>query len=175
MTNRIATQQTVTVVQGDFVVSADPAVILSTILGSCVAVCLFDPTAKVGGMNHFLLATGGDLDPADMKYGINAMELLINNLLRAGGDRRRLQAKAFGGARMTSHARDIGQSNAMFAMDFLEREGIPCLSNSLGGIMARRVQFTPATGAARQMQIAGSPQIETVMTRKKPVADITLF
>lgn len=76
---------------------------------------------------------------------------------------------------MTPHARDIGQSNALFAMDFLEREGIPCLSNSLGGIMARRVQFTPATGAARQMQIAGGPKIETVVTRKKPVADITLF
>ncbi|WP_019956150.1 chemotaxis protein CheD [Yoonia vestfoldensis] len=165
----------VTIVQGDFAVSNDVHVVMSTILGSCVAVCLFDRQAKVGGMNHFLLATGGDANTADLKYGVNAMELLINKILRAGGDRRRLQAKIFGGARMTVHARDIGQSNGDFAQSFLEREGIPCLSQSLGGTLARRVQFTPTTGAARQMQITGSPPPETQVTRPRQAADITLF
>lgn len=169
-----ATKMT-TIVQGDFVVSTDPQVVMSTILGSCVAVCMFDLQAKVGGMNHFLLASGGDDNTSDLKYGVNAMELLINQILRAGGDRRRLQAKVFGGARMTVHARDIGQSNGAFALSFLEREGIACVSQSIGGTMARRVQFTPTTGAARQMQIAGSPPPETVVPRPKPNPEITLF
>jgi chemotaxis protein CheD len=162
-------------VQGDYAVSSDTSVVMSTIFGSCVAVCLFDPQAKVGGMNHFLLASGGDANGADLKYGVNAMELLINKMLRAGGDRRRLQAKVFGGARMTIHARDIGQTNGDFALAFLEREGIACLSRSLGGTMARRVQFVPTTGAARQMQIAGSPPPETPVARQTPAVDITLF
>ncbi|WP_322895405.1 MULTISPECIES: chemotaxis protein CheD [unclassified Yoonia] len=166
---------TITVVQGDFAVSADPAVMMSTVLGSCVAVCLFDSQKRVGGMNHFLLATGGDADTEDLKYGVNAMELLINRILQIGGDRRRLQAKVFGGARMTIHARDIGQSNADFAMEFLDREGIACLSQSVGGTLARRVQFVPTTGAARQMQIAGAPPAPTIIAPPRPAPDITLF
>jgi chemotaxis protein CheD len=175
MTGRGDGQKIMTIVQGDFAVSADPQLVMSTVLGSCVAVCLYDPLARVGGMNHFLLASGGEASPADVKYGVNAMELLINRLLQAGGDRRRLQAKVFGGARMTPHARDIGHANGVFALQFLERESIPCLSHSLGGTVARRVQFTPTTGAARQMQIAGSPAIETLTPRPQPAADITLF
>lgn len=169
-------QKTITIVQGDYAVSSDPAVIMSTVLGSCVAVCLFDPRARVGGMNHFLLAGNGEARGNDLKYGVNAMELLINRVLRAGGDRRALQAKLFGGARMTDHARDIGHSNAVFALEFLEREGIPCISQSLGGQKARRVQFTPSTGAARQLQVSGpAPEITPIPANVPPVAAITLF
>ncbi|WP_342078576.1 chemotaxis protein CheD [Yoonia sp. SS1-5] len=170
-------QKIITVVQGDYAVSADPSVVMSTVLGSCIAVCLYDQTAGVGGMNHFLLATQGGHSSRDLKYGVNAMELLINKVLQAGGDRRRLVAKMFGGARMTDHARDIGRSNAEFAADFLEREGIPCLSQSVGGERARRVQFTPTTGAARQMQISG-PAPEPIVVAPPAAAkvdDITLF
>lgn len=169
-------QKTITVVQGDYAVSSDPHVIMSTVLGSCVAVCLFDPRAHVGGMNHFLLAGDGQARGDDLKYGVNAMELLINRVLRAGGDRRALQAKLFGGARMTDHARDIGHSNAVFALEFLAREGIPCVSQSLGGQKARRIQFTPSTGAARQLQVSGPPpEIRPIAhVLPKPEA-ITLF
>jgi len=149
---------------------------MSTVLGSCVAVCLFDTKAGVGGMNHFLLVgtkkAGGD----DLKYGVNAMELLINHLLRIGAQRHALTAKLFGGARMTDHSRDIGQSNATFARDFLQQEGIQCLSESLGGDKARRLRFTPTTGAARQMQISGpAPEVVPVKRMKQIPADITLF
>jgi chemotaxis protein CheD len=169
-------KKNLTIVQGDFAVSADPTVVMSTVLGSCVAVCLYDQHASVGGMNHFLLATSGETKSDDLKYGVNAMELLINRLLRAGADRRSLQAKVFGGARMTEHARDIGKSNAEFALDFLEREGIMCVSQSLGGTNARRVQFTPSTGAARQLQVAGPPpEIQSVKRPSPAAADITLF
>ena len=169
-------QKTVTIVQGDYSVSSDPAVVMSTVLGSCIAVCLYDPFARIGGMNHFLLASAGEAKSDDLKYGVNAMELLINRVLRAGGDRTKLQAKVFGGARMTQHARDIGRTNAEFALEFLDREGIPCVSQSIGGDLARRVQFTPATGAARQLQIAGAGQvIEPVQRRVAPASEITLF
>lgn len=165
----------ITVVQGDYAVSADPQVYMSTVLGSCVAVCLFDPTARVGGMNHFLLVGETRNDAADLKYGVNAMELLINKVLRAGGQRHALKAKLFGGARMTDHARDIGSSNAKFALEFLQREGIPCIAQSLGGDKARRVQFTPTSGAARQMQISGPDPIETPRPAPAPATEITLF
>lgn len=168
--------KTITVIQGDYAVSADPEVVLSTVLGSCVAVCLFDPEAGVGGMNHFLLADFGQNHSNDLKYGVNAMELLINKVLQAGGQRRRLRAKLFGGARMTDHSRDIGDTNAQFAIDFIEREGITCVSQSLGGEKARRVQFNPSSGAARQLQITGpAPEAETVRRAPPPATDITLF
>ncbi len=170
------TSKTVTVVQGDYAVSADPHVVMSTVLGSCVAVCLYDQKIGVGGMNHFLLASSGTAKSDDLKYGVNAMELLINRVLRAGGDRRNLQAKLFGGARMTDHSRDIGRSNADFALEFLEREGIACVSQSLGGDKARRVQFTPTTGAARQLQVVGpAPDIAPVKRPPPQNSDITLF
>ncbi|MEJ8561285.1 chemotaxis protein CheD [Yoonia sp. GPGPB17] len=165
----------ITIVQGDFAVSTNPDVIMSTVLGSCVAVCLYDPDAGVGGMNHFLLAGTGGQRGRDLRYGVNAMELLINRLLRAGAERHKLRAKLFGGARMTTHARDIGPSNANFAEEFLKQEGIPCISQSLGGEQARRVQFTPTTGAARQLQISGDGP-EIIPTKKvPPPPDITLF
>ncbi|KQB95394.1 chemotaxis protein CheD [Loktanella sp. 1ANDIMAR09] len=170
------TQKMITIIQGDYAVSRDPAVVMSTVLGSCVAVCLYDAQAGVGGMNHFLLAGTGAARGNDLRYGVNAMELLINELLRAGAERHKLTAKLFGGARMTDHSRDIGQSNARFASDFLMQEGIPCLSKSLGGDQARRVQFTPTTGAARQMQIAGvAPEIIPEKPVAAPAPDITLF
>ncbi len=167
--------RTISIVQGDFAVSADPLAVMSTVLGSCVAVCLFDESAKIGGMNHFLLAGDDDTASTDLKYGVNAMELLINKLLRGGADRHRLRAKLFGGARMTRHARDIGASNAAFAQSFLDGEGLPCLSQSLGGTQARRVVFTPTTGAARMLQISGpAPEAKPPPAQPKTEA-ITLF
>ena len=170
------TPKVITIVQGDYAVSSDPAVVMSTVLGSCVSVCLFDIQAGVGGMNHFLLAGTGGTRSNDLRYGVNAMELLINELLQSGAERHKIAAKLFGGARMTDHARDIGQSNARFASDFLAQEGIPCLSQSLGGAQARRVQFTPVTGAARQLQIAGcAPDLIPEKPAVPQPPDITLF
>ncbi len=166
----------ITVVQGDYAVSADPSAVMSTVLGSCVAMCLYDAVNRVGGMNHFLLATSSQAESDDLKYGINAIELLINRLLKSGAARCHLQAKLFGGARMTDHARDIGAGNAAFAKEFLEREGIVCVSSSLGGEQARRVQFVPTTGAARQLQITGMALDEKARPRPaRKSQDITLF
>ena len=138
------------ITQGEHCVSADATATISTILGSCVACCLWDPIAKVGGMNHILLAANPSrLIHANNMSGVNAMELLINDLLKIGAMRNRLLAKAFGGARMIAGLSDIGPANCAFIQQYLESEAIECLAKSLGGETARQVEFIPSTGAAQ--------------------------
>lgn len=152
------TARKVHVLQGDQETAADPSVVLTTVLGSCVSACIHDPVAGVGGMNHFLLGDPGpDTDADDERYGAYAMELLINALLKQGASRSRLQAKLFGGARMFGNLTDIGTHNARFARRFLAEEGIPVVSESLGGASARRVEFWPASGRARQRFVTEPP------------------
>ena len=149
-----AQTRTIQIVQGEFKITAQPDEVLSTILGSCVAACIWDPDKKVGGMNHFLLAQAQSPSGSrDNRYGVHAMEMLINSLLRAGARREALQAKLFGGAKIAANLRDIGASNADFARTFLKTEGIPCLAESLGGNQARRVTFQPYSGRARRLLI----------------------
>jgi len=145
-------ERTIHVVQGEYKIVGDDDAVLSTILGSCVATCLHDPVARVGGMNHFLLPGDANSTAADgMKYGVNAMELLINGLLQRGASRARLQAKLFGGAHVMQGLSDIGEKNGAFARKFLQTEGIQIVSASLGGDRARRVRYWPATGRASQL------------------------
>lgn len=146
-------ERRVNVVQGEFRVSGDPDVVLTTLLGSCVAACLHDPVAEIGGMNHFLLPDGdsGGEPGRALRYGVHAMELLINGLLRAGGRRDRLAAKLFGGANVLEGLTDIGRQNAEFAERFLRRERIAVSSASLLGRRGRRIHFWPHSGRARQM------------------------
>ncbi len=140
--------------QGTFDVSDDASVLMMTTLGSCVATALHDPVAKVGGMNHFLLPGGAG---GSTNHGINAMELLINALLKRGARRGRLQAKLFGGAQVVRGLSNVGEGNASFARRFLADEGIACIGESLGGTQGRRVRYWPATGRAQQMLLAGIP------------------
>ncbi|MDE2579875.1 MAG: chemotaxis protein CheD [Hyphomicrobiales bacterium] len=142
------TDRVLRVVQGEFGVSADPMASFVTVLGSCVAVCLRDPVVGVGGMNHFLLpgeAAGAD---SALRYGAHLMELLINDLMKAGADRRRLEAKAFGGGRINRTLSDIGAKNAAFARQYLENEGLRLVASDLGGDEGRRLQYWPTTGRA---------------------------
>ncbi len=144
------------IVQGEQHVANDPAAVLSTLLGSCVAACVRDPAAGVGGMNHFLLPGEDRGDDARrggnaMRYGVHAMELLLNDLLRRGAQRSRLEAKLFGGARMMKGLTDVGELNASFAERFLHAEGIPVVGGSLRGDQGRRIQYWPVSGRARQV------------------------
>lgn len=179
-----AVDRAVHVIQGDFAISDRPHTYLTTVLGSCVAVCLHDPARKIGGLNHFLLP-GGSGDGQDcMRYGAYAMELLINSLLKQGAERHRLVAKVFGGARMTKGLRDIGGANAEFAETFLKDEGIPVIAGDLRGDKARRVRFWPANGAAKLLLVDNAAEIPAAMPSapKRPVhratpsgEQITLF
>jgi chemotaxis protein CheD len=170
----------VTVVQGEFRISDDPSVLLSTVLGSCVAVCLHDPVQRIGGMNHFLLPDGQENDSGrPMRYGLFAMETLINALMKQGAKKSHLQAKLFGGAKIFSDLRDIGQANASFALDFLVNEGIACMAQSLGGRNARRVLYRPATGHASMLLVPVDDVPEPIALPTRPAAaaagDIELF
>ena len=127
---------------------------LSTLLGSCVAVCLFDPTLKIGGINHFMLpemgrSKYGDVD--SLLSGNYAMEALLNALIGKGAKKARLQAKAFGGGTIIDTGESmpgIGSRNAHFAKDWLAREGIPLVSSDFLGPWSRKVIFLPSNGEA---------------------------
>lgn len=149
-------ERRVLVIQGEYHVSDDPSVVLTTILGSCVAACLRDPGARVGGMNHFLLpGKEASRSREAERYGVHLMELLVNSLMQRGARRERLEAKLFGGGRMMQQLSDIGTLNAQFAEQFLRHEGIKLVGGSLGGEFGRRVQFWPVTGRARQITVHG--------------------
>ncbi len=158
-----------TVYQGEFTVSNDPRDCLVTVLGSCVSACIYDPVGKIGGLNHFLLPHGSRNDPGNLRFGANSMELLINAILRGGGQRARLEAKLFGGARMMGELSDIGGANADFAEAYLLDEKIPCVSKSLRGDNARRVRFWPHSGRVQQMLVKRSEVVAPPAKTTPPI------
>ncbi|VTZ50443.1 putative chemoreceptor glutamine deamidase CheD [Methylocella tundrae] len=165
-------EQRVHIIQGEYNVSDDPCVVLTTLLGSCVAACLRDPVAGVGGMNHFLLP-GQEADEGVRRrdgetYGVHLMELLVNGLLRRGARRDRIEGKLFGGARTMDGLADVGARNASFAERFLKYEGIRLAGGSLRGDQGRRIQFWPVSGRARQVFLSASqtPRPQTIAAPK---------
>lgn len=147
-------------IQGQHYVSADPRVVISTTLGSCIACCMFDPVNRIGGMNHFLLPHGeAAAGSSAVRYGAHAMELLINGLLRAGALKGDLVAKLFGGGRMSGFLADVGGENATFAEHYLRHEGISLLPGSVRGRGARKLRFWPTTGRAQQLTIPGDDRL----------------
>lgn len=135
---------------------------LVTVLGSCVAACLFDPITGSGGMNHFMLPTinkaAGEFEKIQgmaAKYGVHAMEILINELVKVGAKKNRLQAKVFGGGKVVPSfiQNDVGKFNAEFVTQFLETEGIPILASDLCDVYARKVYFFPSSGHVMMKRI----------------------
>jgi chemotaxis protein CheD len=126
--------------------------LIVTVLGSCVSACIRDRITGLGGMNHFMLPDGGgdagSPVSASMRYGTFAMEILINDLLKAGARRENLEAKVFGGGAVLRGftAMNVGQRNAEFVMQFLKTERIPVLAEDLNDIHPRKVYFFPRTG-----------------------------
>lgn len=131
---------------------------ISTVLGSCISACVRDPVLNVGGMNHFMLpedATVGPnnwLDPAvglATRYGSYAMESLINDLLKLGATRGRLEIKLFGGGQILSGMTDVGGRNIEFIRNYIRLEGFRVAAEDLGGTQPRKVIYFPASGRAR--------------------------
>lgn len=151
----------ISIIQGEHAVVAEPDTLIATLLGSCVAVCLHDPVARVGGMNHFLLDEPGAGDAPDahdmQRYGIHAMELLINAMMSSGAVRGRMRAHLYGGANIISGLGPIGSANAAFAQRFVRMEGIAVGHVDTGGTRARRVEFLPYEGRARATCVAEAP------------------
>jgi chemotaxis protein CheD len=125
--------------------------LIVTVLGSCVAACIRDRVTGMGGMNHFMLPDSGDGDSpvsASMRYGTYAMEILINDLLKAGAKRENLEAKVFGGGSVLRGfiAINVGERNAQFVRDYLKAENIRITAEDLNDIHPRKVYFFPRTG-----------------------------
>jgi chemotaxis receptor (MCP) glutamine deamidase CheD len=137
------------IIVGQVFASDRPAVV-STVLGSCVAACLYDPNASIGGMNHFMLPDA-KRETQSAAFGVHAMELLINKIMSLGGDRRRLQAKVFGGGNVLAlqgAQLQVGQRNVDFVMTFLADESIPVVAKRLGGGTGVKLCFQTDNGRA---------------------------
>lgn len=142
---------------GQLVVSAEPAAI-TTVLGSCVAVCLFDPDTGIGGMNHFLLPLHVERERSP-RFGTVAIPMLIDGLLEAGARRGSLRAKLFGGGSILDafrRAGRLGEENAALAIQLLAEAGIPVLEKDLGGRVGRKVIFHTDDGSAWVRSLSGS-------------------
>lgn len=128
----------------------DRDMLIVTVLGSCVSACIRDRITGLGGMNHFMLPDGGDTGPvsASMRYGTYAMEVLINDLLKAGARRDSLEAKVFGGGAVLRGftAMNVGERNAAFVTSFLKTERIPVMAEDLNDVYPRKVYFFPRSG-----------------------------
>ncbi len=135
--------------------SSSENLLLFTVLGSCVAVCLRDPLARIGGMNHYMLPRSLPNSPNDMqppaRIGQVAMELLLDQMLRSGASRGNLVAKVFGGSHVLAtgkHSAQLPGANVQFALDYLAQERIPIVAQDTGGRRARKVTFDVASGEA---------------------------
>lgn len=168
-----------TVLQGQALIGSGRPEILTTVLGSCIACCLFDPIERVGGMNHFLLAEPDSISSRDndLSYGLFLMELLINKLMAKGALKSRMKAHIYGGANMHAGMARIGDANTRFATSFLAAESIELVRSNTGGDCARRVEFDPVQGRARCriVEQVEAPAPRPVARRTESVGDVELF
>jgi chemotaxis protein CheD len=142
----------VKILPGEYFVYREDILIMTT-LGSCIAACLWDREAKVGGMNHFMLPEG---DADSGRYGSFAMELLINEMMKQGATRATMEAKVFGGGQVIDGmtTMNIGERNTAFVTDYLKTERIPIMSKDVLGPHPRKVCFLPASGKAMIKRLA---------------------
>jgi len=138
--------------------------LLVTVLGSCVSACLYDARSGIGGMNHFMLPGDGDSAPlsSSSRYGVHAMDLLISQLIRLGGQRRHFQAKVFGGGSVLRQlSADVGRRNADFVLGYLATEGIPVVARDLLDVYPRKLYFFPASGRVllRKLRVLDNPTL----------------
>jgi chemotaxis protein CheD len=144
----------VKILPGEYFVYDEDMLIMTT-LGSCIAACIWDRNARVGGMNHFMLPEGNG---ESGRYGSYAMELLINELLKRGASRLTLEAKVFGGGQVISgmNTMNVGERNTQFVMDYLKTERITVVSKDVLDIYPRKVCFLPASGKAMVKRLAAT-------------------
>lgn len=163
----------VKVLPGEYFVSNEELVIM-TVLGSCIAACIWDGRARAGGMNHFMLPDGDSADGFG-RYGSYAMELLINEMLKKGARRESMQAKVFGGAQVMAGftTMNVGERNTKFVLDYLATERIPVVSQDVLDIHPRKVCFFPVSGKALVKRLAHShPETLAVEERKGNAATV---
>ena len=149
--------EAVKILPGEYFVF-DEDIIIMTTLGSCIATCLWDRNARVGGMNLFMLPDNGGGASDSGRYGSFAMELLINEMLKMGASRLTLEAKVFGGGAVIAgmSSINVGERNTKFVMDYLKTERIPVVSKDVLEVYPRKVCFFPQSGKAMVKRLAPS-------------------
>ena len=149
--------EAVKVLPGEYFVYHEDILIMTT-LGSCIAVCLWDRHARVGGMNHFMLPEGhgNGAGTSSGRYGSFAMEILVNEMLKLGATRSTMEAKVFGGGQVISgmNSMNVGERNTAFVLDYLKAERMPIVSRDVLDIHPRKVCFLPASGKALVKRLA---------------------
>lgn len=179
------------ILPGEFFV-CDTPMIIYTVLGSCISACIRDPLAGVGGMNHFMLPkpkeVGNDSWGESTRYGSYAMESLINEILKRGGVKSRLELKLFGAGRIYDGNIDVGAKNAEWVLDYIKMEGLIACKTDLGDVLPRKVYYFTESGrvlmkkiekvkndtiAAREREYAFKLQVEKHVVAA--AADVTLF
>jgi chemotaxis protein CheD len=159
--------EAVKVLPGEYFVDSEDILIMTT-LGSCIAACLWDRNARVGGLNHFMLPSGsGDSG----RYGAYAMELLINQMMKRGASRSSLEAKVFGGGQVIAgmETMNVGERNTSFVLDYLKAERIPVIAKDVLDIYPRKVCFLPASGKAMVKRLAATAAA-TVQAQERAAA-----
>ena len=165
---------TVKVLPGEYYVSTQEEMI-STVLGSCVSACVRDAERRIGGMNHFMLPEpmSGERNDWSLavgraaRYGSDAMEQLINAVLKAGGRREALTVKIFGGGRVLAQMTDVGQRNISFVKRYLETERLPVVAEDVGDIYPRQLQFFPVSGRVRVRQLRSQRDAELAANEQR--------
>jgi chemotaxis protein CheD len=173
---------------GEFYITRETNEVLVTVLGSCVSACIRDPVIGVGGMNHFMLpqhgsgAWGNDLKST--RFGNFAMEKLINELIKAGCVRERMEIKVFGGGNVTDSSNAVGSENAEFILTYLKAEGLRCAASDLGGTLPRRIHYYPSTGRVVRRLLGVSERYSidreehdygSRLQQQQPAGEIELF
>ncbi|WP_370682499.1 chemoreceptor glutamine deamidase CheD [Comamonas sp. GB3 AK4-5] len=157
----------VKVLPGEYFVTSENMAIV-TVLGSCIAACLWDSSLNVGGMNHFMLPDG-DAGDVSGRYGSYAMELLINEMMKLGARRESMQAKIFGGGAVMANftTMNVGERNTDFVTQYLNTERIPIVSEDVLDIYPRKVVYFPTTGKALVKRLAHAHPEELVAQERR--------
>ncbi|HEY9199761.1 MAG TPA: chemoreceptor glutamine deamidase CheD [Gammaproteobacteria bacterium] len=163
------------ILPGEFYVTVEQELI-GTVLGSCISACIRDPVFGIGGMNHFMLPTGGDEHRSDRwqgthlsaatRYGTHAMEQLINTLIKHGARRDNLEVKIFGGGRVLKQMTDVGRRNIEFAREYIATEGLRLVSEDVGDIHPRKIMYWPLTGRVLMKKLR-SLHNDTILLREE--------
>lgn len=162
------------ILPGEFYVSLHGEMI-ATVLGSCISACIRDRVHGIGGMNHFMLPVQGEYSSAQWgvssvsapsRYGNWAMEFLINEILKAGGERQNLEVKVFGGGNVLSNMTSVGIRNIEFVKTYLAQEGLQIKASDVGDQFPRKVLYFPDTGAVKVRKLKQTNN-NTVVQREK--------
>ncbi len=160
------------ILPGEFFVSAEPMIVY-TVLGSCVSACIRDPLAGVGGMNHFMLPqpknASTDSWGESTRYGSYAMESLINDILKRGGVKSRLEVKLFGAGRIYDGNIDVGARNAEWVLEYIKTEGLTACKTDLGDILPRKIYYFTESGRVLMKKIENVKN-DTIATRERDYA-----